>query len=112
MSACAKTDRALDAKDWPRAWQHLPIGGVIPDGGTSSAYETGTWRTSRPLWNAAQCTHCLLCWIYCPDSAIIVEDGRMVAIAFDYCKGCGVCAYECPKEGVLAMVPDVPADNG
>jgi pyruvate ferredoxin oxidoreductase delta subunit len=28
--------------------------------------------------------------------AVIVKDGKMVGIDYDYCKGCGICALECP----------------
>ena len=30
-------------------WQELPLGGVVTEGGNSADYETGTWRTSRPV---------------------------------------------------------------
>ena len=91
---------------WSSKWQDLPSGGTIPDGATSLAYETGSWRNARPLWNGDVCSHCLICWVYCPDSAVVVEDGKMLGIDFDYCKGCGICAHECPKAGALTMVAD------
>ena len=35
----------------------------------------------------------------CPDSAVLyVED--VYGIDLDYCKGCGLCAYECPSEAI------------
>jgi 2-oxoacid:acceptor oxidoreductase delta subunit (pyruvate/2-ketoisovalerate family) len=38
----------------------------------------------------------MICWVYCPDMAIIVEDGRWKEIDYDHCKGCGICAEVCP----------------
>ena len=49
-------------------------------------------------WNAEKCIHCLTCWIYCPDAAIMVKDGKMTGINYDYCKGCGICANVCPPK--------------
>ncbi|MBM3216341.1 4Fe-4S dicluster domain-containing protein [Candidatus Poribacteria bacterium] len=92
--------------EWERSWQKLPRGGSIPVGGTSRAYLTGGWRSSKPVWDASACSHCLLCWVYCPDSAILLDGVKMVGISYDYCKGCGVCVHECPTEGALAMVQD------
>lgn len=79
-------------------WRELPIGGVIPEGGTSVAYITGDWRGGgkRPVLNTAACVDCLHCWIACPDSAIRIDGGRMLGFDYNYCKGCGICARECP----------------
>jgi pyruvate ferredoxin oxidoreductase delta subunit len=89
-------------------WKELPIGGIITEPATSTKYKTGDWRTDRPIWNPEKCTSCLICWVYCPDSAIIVdEEGKMRGIDLDYCKGCGICAEECPpKNKAITMVPE------
>jgi len=44
----------------------------------------------------------LLCWIYCPDGAIR-QEGKQLVVDYDYCKGCGICAHECPIH-VITMV--------
>jgi len=82
----------------PRGWKELPIGGIIPEAGNAEEYETGSWRTYKPIFDQEKCIHCLLCWVFCPDSSIIVKDGKVVGIDYDHCKGCGICAHECPPK--------------
>lgn len=79
-------------------WRKLPIGAIIPEAGSAEKFETGDWRSERPIYDADKCIQCLLCFIYCPDSAIKVEDGKVVGIDYRYCKGCGICAKECPPK--------------
>ncbi|HID93838.1 MAG TPA: pyruvate synthase [bacterium (Candidatus Stahlbacteria)] len=85
-----------------RGWKNLPIGALIERGGTATEFKTGDWRTDRPIWDKDKCTACLFCFIYCPDSSIIVEDGKMIGIDLDFCKGCGICKEVCPK-GAIEM---------
>jgi len=81
-----------------RPWQEASVGGVVTDAGNSETYITGTWRTLRPLRDLSQCRQCLICWIVCPDSAITVADGKVLGFDYDHCKGCGVCADQCPAK--------------
>jgi NADPH-dependent glutamate synthase beta subunit-like oxidoreductase/Pyruvate/2-oxoacid:ferredoxin oxidoreductase delta subunit len=56
------------------------------------------------------CGNCLLCdncWTLCPDVAVLktgteVADGSHYVFDYDYCKGCGLCANECPS-GYIVM---------
>ncbi len=82
----------------PKGWKDIPIGGVIVEPGNSDTYETGSWRTYRPVHDKEKCINCLRCWIFCPDSAIIVKDGKVTDIDYKHCKGCGICASECPDK--------------
>ncbi|MEO0137781.1 MAG: 4Fe-4S binding protein [candidate division WOR-3 bacterium] len=91
-------------KQEKKGWRELPIG-LAWKSGTSKEFETGDWRSDKPIWDAQKCTHCLICWIYCPDSAIIVKEGKVQGIDYKYCKGCGICAEECPpKIKAITMV--------
>ena len=85
-----ETQRKLTARE-------LPIGDIL-EAGTAHAFKTGDWRTERPIWNAQKCINCKTCWIYCPDSAIIIKDDKVAGINYDHCKGCGICAKECPPK--------------
>jgi pyruvate ferredoxin oxidoreductase delta subunit len=80
----------------------FPIGAVIPESGNSKYYVTGGWRSERPILDTEACTDCLLCWIMCPDTSILVEDEKLADPTFDldHCKGCGICAQVCPVEAI------------
>ncbi len=81
-----------------KGWRDLHIGGIIVGGATSEAFHTGEWRVQRPVVELDKCINCLFCWVYCPDDAVIVEDGKMKGFDYDHCKGCGICAEECPPK--------------
>ena len=88
-------------------WKDIPIGGMILEAGNAVKYATGGWRAFRPILDAERCIHCLLCWVMCPDSCIIVEGGKMKGFELRYCKGCGICAAICPdKVKCIAMVEE------
>ena len=81
----------------------LPAGGIV-EAGTANDFITGDWRSERPIWHKDKCIHCLICWISCPDSSILVAPDEkkttvMAGIDYDHCKGCGICAQECPVKG-------------
>jgi pyruvate ferredoxin oxidoreductase delta subunit len=86
-----------------RFWKDLPPGGIIPEPGTSVRYRTGDWRTRRPVIDEQKCTNCLLCWIYCPDAAI-EQTPKKVRVNYEYCKGCGICANECPVKAITMVM--------
>ncbi len=95
----------------PKGWKDLPIGGMIVEAGNAADYNTGAWRSERPIWIEENCIQCLFCWIYCPDSAITTRDGKRSAFDYMHCKGCGVCAAECPaKTKAIVMVPEAEGE--
>ena len=73
----------------------LNMGGIITDPGSSVKNETGGWRILRPVWNKKKCTHCMVCWMYCPDCSIPQQNGKRLETDFRFCKGCGICKTEC-----------------
>lgn len=58
--------------------------------------------------SCGNCIACDNCWTLCPDSAVLktreqATDGSHYVFDYDFCKGCGLCARECPT-GYIRMV--------
>jgi len=68
-----------------------------------------TWDRKRTLQEAERCLSCgtcnlcLQCVSFCPDASILLDEHETsVVVDLDHCKGCGICAYECPR-GIITM---------
>ena len=85
-------------------WKELTVGNVVLEPGNASQYRTGDWKTLIPILNKEHCIHCGLCYIFCPDMAYhnANPEGFFLVDPY-YCKGCGICAKECPT-GAITMV--------
>ncbi len=52
-------------------------------------------------FHCGRCTMCDNCYIFCPDNAISHKKGEFgYNIDYDYCKGCGICVTECPRNAM------------
>jgi 2-oxoacid:acceptor oxidoreductase delta subunit (pyruvate/2-ketoisovalerate family) len=61
---------------------------------------------ARRCMSCGNCFECDNCYGVSPDNAVIkLGPGKRFKYNFDYCKGCGVCASECPC-GAIKMVPE------
>ena len=56
-------------------------------------------------FTCGHCVDCDNCLLYCPDMAVSRGDEGGYRISTDHCKGCGLCAQECPR-GALQMVSE------
>jgi 2-oxoacid:acceptor oxidoreductase delta subunit (pyruvate/2-ketoisovalerate family) len=91
-----------------RPWQELPAGGRISPASAPRPVTAG-WRTGfRPEAELTSCINCLLCWLYCPDSAITLDGTTFTGFDQDVCKGCELCAEVCPT-GAITMVAEDPS---
>lgn len=62
---------------------------------------------ARRCLSCGNCFNCDNCYAVCPDNAVIkLGSGKRYAINYDYCKGCGLCAEECPC-GAIDMVKEM-----
>ncbi|WP_062378502.1 NAD(P)-binding protein [Demequina pelophila] len=62
---------------------------------------------ARRCMSCGSCFECDNCFGMCPDDAIRkLGPGMRYEIDYDYCKGCGICAAECPC-GAIDMIPEV-----
>lgn len=73
------------------------VGGLDAD---TALYE------ARRCMSCGNCFGCDNCFGVCPDNAVNFIDGAHgYAFDYDYCKGCGLCAAECPC-GAVVMEPE------
>lgn len=95
------------------AWTEVTLGCVVPEPGTAVEYLTGDWRSFYPKTDETKCVACGLCWLLCPDSSRRLVKRQKAApgamyteyfdFDFNYCKGCGVCAAECPTRAIVML---------
>jgi pyruvate ferredoxin oxidoreductase delta subunit len=103
-------------------WHELALGTAIIYPGSARACKTGDWTSIRPVWryvgDATGCVQCGVCTIYCPEGCIFIRplsetgydlsrlkirpecgltsESLVPDSNLNYCKGCGICVYECP----------------
>lgn len=72
---------------------------------TGEAGRTGDWRVMYPVIDKTKCIpsktnkpSCFLCWMYCPEA--VISKSIPPQINLEYCKGCGICAEECPANAI------------
>ncbi|MCC7486396.1 MAG: NAD(P)-binding protein [Burkholderiales bacterium] len=68
--------------------------------------ESNALFEARRCLSCGNCFECDNCYGVCPDNAVIkLGPGKRFEFNYDYCKGCGICAAECPC-GAINMVPE------
>ena len=77
----------------------ISVGAVITEPGSTEREKRGSWRTLKPIVDKEKCNGASVCWMFCPDNAITIVNGKAV-VDYDYCKGCGICAAVCPVRAI------------
>lgn len=70
----------------------------LPPGESDAVAEAGR------CFSCGECDGCGNCWLFCPDMSVVPE-AEGYQIDYEYCKGCGICAEECPR-GCLDVVEE------
>jgi len=103
--------------------------GRLVDPCSTQITKTGAWRTFVPIVDHRHCIVCSLCEIYCPEGCIHQVDSgdgetlkkygyspeqiealprfrRIFVPDLNYCKGCSVCAHECPHMAITMILEE------
>jgi 2-oxoacid:acceptor oxidoreductase delta subunit (pyruvate/2-ketoisovalerate family) len=73
---------------------------------TKGLDSTNALYEARRCLSCGNCFECDNCYGMCPDNAVIkLGSGNRFKFNYDFCKGCGICAQECPC-GAIMMVPE------
>lgn len=68
--------------------------------------ESNALFEARRCLSCGNCFECDNCYGVCPDNAVTkLGPGKRFQFKYDYCKGCGLCAAECPC-GAIVMEPE------
>jgi 2-oxoacid:acceptor oxidoreductase delta subunit (pyruvate/2-ketoisovalerate family) len=70
-------------------------------------------REAERCFNCGICNQCDNCRLFCPDLAVIRDQSpRGRSINYDYCKGCGICVVECPRNAMTLEEEQDPEHRG
>lgn len=75
---------------------------------TRTLNETEAAAEIERCLSCGHCNACGTCFVFCPDGAIIWDEGPR--IDHEFCKGCGICVVECPGH-VMVLVNEREVSN-
>ncbi len=87
--------KTLSMKERRQSFTEVRSGLSAADNSVEAVAEAGR------CFSCGVCTVCDRCMDYCPEG-ILLRSGGGYEVDFEYCKGCGICAAECPR-GVIYM---------
>jgi pyruvate ferredoxin oxidoreductase delta subunit len=85
------------------SWKELEPGCTILKPGSASELRTGDWRSAYPVTDLDTCIKCGQCYIYCPDMVYSRNEEGYYIQDYYFCKGCGICAKECPVDAIKML---------
>lgn len=85
-----------------KTYQDLPLTPITSV--NSESNQTGFWKTYKPVLDESKCIKCNICWKFCPDVAIKMDEDEFPQFDLTHCKGCGICANECPKDAITMVM--------
>jgi 2-oxoacid:acceptor oxidoreductase delta subunit (pyruvate/2-ketoisovalerate family) len=67
-------------------------------------------REAARCLHCGRCTECDNCLIFCPDMSVLKQRNGVFGYSFDYdyCKGCGICFTECPRQAITMIDEETP----
>lgn len=89
------------------SWKELELGCTIIKPGSASELRTGDWRSAYPVTDLDTCIKCGQCYIFCPDMVYSQKPDGFYEANMYYCKGCGICAKECPADAITMVEESV-----
>ena len=81
----------------------LELAAIITEPGNADLYLTGDWKSQRPVFDYELCNNCGLCFLYCPEGCIWLDETEVYQVDLNYCKGCGICAHDCPRKAITMI---------
>jgi Pyruvate/2-oxoacid:ferredoxin oxidoreductase delta subunit len=89
----------------PRRRGHAPAPARLAGGEVRHGFdpEAARGEAARCL-SCGSCTGCDVCYLVCPDRAVVRGAPGGYAADAERCKGCGICVEECPR-GVVELAP-------
>jgi NADPH-dependent glutamate synthase beta subunit-like oxidoreductase/ferredoxin len=72
--------------------------------------EEGFRRELGRCFVCGTCDQCDVCWTFCPEPAV-AGALRDYAVDYQHCKGCGICAVECPRGALTLELERAPSSG-
>ena len=71
--------------------------------GNTASRRTGGWRIMKPIIDYGKCRKCRICYVYCPDVSILLDEDDTPRIDYEHCKGCLICSSVCPFKAITIV---------